>query len=214
MFTLMGKAQRKLSVNFLRKTHKIAGLTFFILLLVISYICIKYVAMVGDQMSTRAVFHSIFALAVLIVLILKILIVRFYKQFLKYAPVFGMMVFIFAFITTASSAGYYFLRTLSPSASKTPPVSTEKSFYEGDIERGSQLFAQKCLACHFSDSKEKKSGPGLKNLLKKEALPYSGKPATIENVKIQLQRPALVMPAFKNLTDQELSDLLTYLKTL
>ena len=123
-------------------------------------------------------------------------------------------VFILAFITTATSAGFYFLRTLCPIASQGSPVSSEKNLDKGNIEHGFTLFTQKCLACHFTDSEEKKNGPGLKGLLKKETLPYSGKPATIENVANQLQRPALVMPSFKNLTDQEFSNLMAYLKTL
>jgi len=48
----------------------------------------------------------------------------------------------------------------------------------------------------------------------KEKLPYSDRPATVDNVNQQLIRPALVMPSFTKLTDQEMSDLIVYLKTL
>lgn len=213
MLTLMGKPNRKISVTFLRITHKVSGLIFFILLLVISYLCIEYVRIAGDQLSLRAVLHSVLALGLIMILILKILIVRFYKQFLKYAPIMGIMVFTLAFVVTSTSAGYYFLRF-----SNTDPEPAEESslssVIKGNIERGTSLFNSKCSGCHYSDSEEAKQGPSLKNLLKKEKLPHSGKPATIENVKGQLMRPARFMPAFKNLTAQEMADLLEYLATL
>jgi cytochrome c1 len=57
-------------------------------------------------------------------------------------------------------------------------------------------------------------GPGLKDLFNKEKLPYSGRPPTVENVKQQLIQPALVMPSYTKLTDQEMADLIAYLKTL
>ena len=59
MFTLMGRAERKISATFLRRTHKAAGAVFIALLIVISYFCIKYVALMGDQLSTRAVLHGV-----------------------------------------------------------------------------------------------------------------------------------------------------------
>ena len=76
MFALMGKTERKVSVTFLRRMHKGMGFVFAVLLLVISYFCIKYVALVGDQISGRAVMHSVFSLALIIVLVIKITIVQ------------------------------------------------------------------------------------------------------------------------------------------
>lgn len=213
MLILMGQTNRKINATFLRKAHKVFGLVFFMLLLVISYFCIKYVRIAGDQLSLRAVFHSVLSLGLIMILILKILIVRFYKQFLKYAPVLGIMVFTFAFVVTSTSAGFYFLR-LNNTIPEPTEESSLSSVIKGDIDRGTFLFNSKCSDCHYTDREEVKQGPSLKNLLKKEKLPHSGKPATTENVKGQLMRPARFMPAFKNLTAQEMSDLLEYLATL
>ena len=214
MLTLLGKTEKKVSAVFLRKTHKTSGFVFFALLLVISYFCLKYWAMIGDQISTRAVFHGVLAFALLIIFILKISIVQFYKQFLRFAPVLGMTVFCLAFVVFSTSGGYYFLRTLysNPEQVKTSTVTQAK--IQGRIDNGKILFQNKCSSCHYAEKEDNKIGPGLKNLLKNEALPYSRRPATVENVKQQLLKPILTMPAFANLSKQELKDLFAYLETL
>ena len=67
---------------------------------------------------------------------------------------------------------------------------------------------------YYADSKNTKDGPGLRDLFKKKNLPYSGRPATAANVRRQLLRPAMAMPSFAKLSDQEIADLIAYLKTL
>lgn len=214
MFILMGKTERKISSNLLRKLHKSSGFVFTALLFVISYICIKYWAMAGDQLSTRAVLHAVLALALFIVFFLKILIVRFYKKFLKLVPVMGMTVFALSFIVFCTSAGFFFLRSLS-AKSETPEISIPSQVkLQGNIEKGATLFKSLCSSCHYADKEEQKHGPGLKNILKKEKLPSSGKPVNIENIRRQLRAPFLVMPSFKSLSDRELADLLAYLEIL
>jgi mono/diheme cytochrome c family protein len=211
---MMGKAEKKVSPKTLRNIHKISGFLFFILLFVISYFCIKYWIQVGDQVSVRAVFHGVLAFGLIIIFLLKVTIVKFYKQFLRFAPVLGMLVFCFAFVVFCTSAGFYFLRTLcaSPvSAEDIPPVSSE---IVGRAEIGGSFFNTNCLSCHYADTEDKKIGPGLKDLFKKEKLPYSGRPTNVENIKQQLTRPALVMPSFAKLTGQEMADLFAYLQTL
>ncbi len=214
MLSLMGKAERKVSVQVLRKMHKSSGFVFFGLLLLISYFCLKYWAMVGDQLSTRAVFHGVLSLTLIIILILKLSIVQFYKQFLKFVPVMGMIVFVLSFVVFSTSAGFFFLRILtteheSPDISdpaQTPP--------QGSAEKGAALFKSKCVSCHFEDKEESKHGPGLKSVLKKEKLPFSKRPSSIENIKKQLKTPFLTMPSFVSLSEQEIADLMVYLKTL
>ena len=213
MLTLMGKTERRADTKLLRRLHKGAGLVFALLLLVISYLCAEYWASAGEQISTRAVLHSILAFAVIIVFVLKLLIARFYKQFLKFVPVMGLTVFALSFIVFATSAGYFFLRTLCADA-KFSEISAPPPMLKGEIDRGAALFRSKCASCHSADTEESRGAPGLKNILKKEKLPSSQRPANAENILLQLKKPFRVMPAFPSLSEQETADLLAYLKTL
>jgi cytochrome c len=83
-------------------------------------------------------------------------------------------------------------------------------------EEGSKLFADKgCAACHFTDSRETKVGPGLKGLFKRDKLPKSGRKVTEENIRKQLKTPYKSMPSFAGrLTKKQTDQLIAYLKTL
>jgi len=214
MLSLMGKAERKVSAQLLRKMHRVAGFVFTSLLLLISYFCLKYWAMVGDQISTRAVLHGVLSLALIIVFILKISIVQYYKQFLRFVPIMGMIVFVLSFMVFSTSAGFFFLRTLGARAESSDISEPAQTPPQGSTEKGAALFKSKCLSCHFADKEESKQGPGLKNVLKKEKLPFSKRPSSIENIKKQLKTPFLTMPSFVSLSQHEIADLIAYLKTL
>ena len=84
----------------------------------------------------------------------------------------------------------------------------------GDIERGENLFVSKCAFCHYTDSKDKKVGPGLKGIFKEKALPLSKKPVTRENVQNQIKNPLANMPAFPELSEQDILDITEYLRVL
>jgi len=84
---------------------------------------------------------------------------------------------------------------------------------KGDAAKGKEVFEQ-CGVCHNADSEEKKMGPGLKGLFKREKL-ASGKKPTEENVRGRVDEGGQGMPAYKDmLSDQEKDDLIAYLKTL
>ena len=211
MLTLMGRAERKIGATFLRRLHKSAGALFAVMYLVISYFCLHYVKMAGEGLSTRAVFHGVLALALFFILALKISMVQFYKQFLRYVPGLGMTVFGLAFAVFFTSAGYLFLVTeeTTVAGETTSEVSGPSS-----VGRGQALFDNQCSFCHFADRTDSKMGPGLKGVLKGEKLPLSGKPATPENVTQQLLNPYKNMPSFSSLSEQEIKDLVAYLTTL
>jgi mono/diheme cytochrome c family protein len=211
MLALMGRAERKISATFLRRLHKGAGVVFALMFLVISYFCLHYVKMLGDGMSVRAAFHGVLALALFVILALKLSIVQFYKQFLRYVPGLGMTVFALAFVVFCTSAGYFFLVT-----GETTEVeeATSEVGASADVQRGQALFDNRCSFCHYADRTDSKMGPGLKGVLKGEKLPYSGRPATSENVKQQLSNPISTMPSFASLSEQEIAELLAYLKSL
>ncbi len=214
MLSLMGKAERKVSAQLLRKMHRVAGFVFTGLLLLISYFCLKYWAVVGDQLSTRAVLHGVLSLALIIVFILKISIVQYYKQFLRFVPIMGMIVFVLSFTVFSTSAGFFFLRTLGAKAESSEITEPSQTPAQGNSEKGAALFKNKCLSCHYADKEESKHGPGLKNIFKKERLPSSKRPANVDNIKKQLKRPFLAMPSFAYLSEQEIADVIAYMKTL
>ncbi len=84
---------------------------------------------------------------------------------------------------------------------------------KGDPEKGKEVF-QQCAVCHNADSDEKKMGPGLKGLFKKDKL-TNGKKPTEANIRSKIDEGGNGMPAYKDmLSDQEKDDLVAYLKTL
>ena len=126
----------------------------------------------------------------------------------------GMIVFSLSFVVFSTSAGFFFLRTLSAKAESSAITEPAQTPPQGNAEKGEALFKSKCLSCHYADKEETKHGPGLKNILKKESLPSSKRKAIVENIKKQLKTPFLVMPSFASLSEQEIADLIAYLKIL
>ena len=112
MMTLMGKPEKKTDPAKLIKIHRAAGIVIGILLVPLIYLGARFLARTGDAMSIRAGFHVVLAIAFVVLLILKIAIVRVYRNFLKYAPVLGMMIFILAVIVFAISAGFTVLMNI------------------------------------------------------------------------------------------------------
>ncbi len=84
----------------------------------------------------------------------------------------------------------------------------------GDAEKGKAIFQQQCALCHLTDSTEKKMGPGLKGLFKRDKL-QNGKKTTEANIRGQIDSGGNGMPPYKDmLSDQERNDVVAYLKTL
>src|SRR3954447_13609294 len=84
---------------------------------------------------------------------------------------------------------------------------------KGDAAKGKAVFEQ-CAVCHNADSDEKKMGPGLKGLYKKDKL-TNGKKPTDATITQKINDGGNGMPAYKDmLSDQEKADLIAYLHTL
>ena len=212
MLISMGRAEKKASPATLRKVHRAAGYLFALLLLVLAILGIKIFVGAGDTLSHRAVLHAFLALFLLFIFLLKIVLVRFYKSFLRTVPGLGMTVLVLVLVVFSVSAGYFLLRTALTSDPLSAAPSTSR--LQGDADKGSDLFARNCASCHYSDREDIKLGPGLKGLFHKDSLPASGRTMNEENVRHQMMRPFRSMPSFGSLTPQEVADLVAYLRTL
>jgi len=82
------------------------------------------------------------------------------------------------------------------------------------VQQGNRLFEQKCSMCHLTDSTQTKVGPGLKALYDRETLPVSGQPVSDESIRDQIRSPYSNMPAFPDLSGEQIDALLAYLKTI
>jgi len=83
----------------------------------------------------------------------------------------------------------------------------------GDPAKGKETFEQ-CSVCHNTDTDEKKIGPSLKGLFKRDKL-KNGKKVTEENVKAMINAGGNGMPAYADLlSEKEKADVIAYLKTL
>jgi hypothetical protein len=105
---LMGRAVRKGDPEKLRRLHRNAGGAFIVLILPLAFLGAKFWVTAGDSLSVRAGFHVVLALAFVVLLLLKLLIVRVYRGFLRLAPTLGMMVFaltLLVFVLSAVFAG-------------------------------------------------------------------------------------------------------------
>lgn len=214
MLTIMGKAEKKANPQTLRKIHKFSGRLFLLLLIPLIFLGMRHWSDIDDQASGRAVFHAVLAWGLITVFLIKVAVVKMYKQFLRFAPTLGLLLLGFVIVVFAISAGYYSVKAWNAGSPAQQEIDTVSSEIAGNVERGASFFNAECLPCHYADSDEKKIGPGLKDLFKREKLPYSSRPTSVENIKQQLLRPAMVMPSFTKMTKQELADLIAYLNTL
>jgi mono/diheme cytochrome c family protein len=80
---------------------------------------------------------------------------------------------------------------------------------------GRRVYDRYCDQCHEPYSSRGKKGPGLKGVFKKPYLSESGLPANDERVGEIIRYGRSKMPAFgRELSDQQIQDLLVYLHTL
>jgi hypothetical protein len=208
MLELMGRKEKKFNPKILRALHRINGAFFFLFFMFISYYCIKIMRGIGQELSVRATLHSLLSIATFLILCLKLLVIRFYRQYFSMAVPLGICVVLLALGTTATSAGYYFAMRGKVSVESSSSIQDKMS------ERGAIVFNKKCSDCHYTDKAETKIGPGLKGLFKQNKLPASGKPPTDENIRKQLKSPFNVMPSFQDLSEEEVESLVVFLKSL
>jgi hypothetical protein len=110
MMSLFGKApdpQRDLTR--LKRFHKICGWTFIALLVPLTVLGATIFARQGDGLPLRGVIHVVLAVTLIALLLQKVLVVRYYRQFLKQAEGLGIAIFSLTLIIVLITAGYFVL---------------------------------------------------------------------------------------------------------
>jgi mono/diheme cytochrome c family protein len=82
-------------------------------------------------------------------------------------------------------------------------------------QHGERIFAANCGVCHRPNSTDALNGPGLKGLYKKQFLPSSGLKVSDTQVRDTIMHGRKNMPPMGALmNDEQMKDLIAYLKTL
>lgn len=217
MFEIFGKVERRGNMDLLKKIHRINGRLFFIVFLIGAIGCIYLLNQSKAELTPRATMHVFSAIAIFLLLSLKIVFIKFYRQFYSYAKLLGIIVVLLTFNLVAFSTGYSLVVGDKVNFASTEEVKSQiiAKTKEGNVESGKKLFAQLCSSCHYTDKKDfKRAAPGLKGILKEKALPVSKKLANVENVINQIKNPYKYMPSFNDLSDEQIADIIAYMKTL
>ncbi len=225
MLTLMGRAEPRPGASTLRNVHRGAGYVFAALLVVLTLMGLRHLSANGDSISVRGVLHWSLASLLVFVVALKLAVVRRFRKFLKLAPVMGMTVITLALVVTMLSAVFFVV-----TGGLGRPGAWDAGVREGagevvvvtapekaavDAAEGERVFVKYCSGCHYADSTDKKIAEGLAGLFARDEIEASGAPMSPENVRAQIVEPAGGMPSFKAyLSEQQLDDLIAYLKTL
>jgi mono/diheme cytochrome c family protein len=82
-------------------------------------------------------------------------------------------------------------------------------------QHGQRIFSANCAICHRPDSTDPLNGPGLKGLYRKQFLPASGLKVSDIQVRDTILHGRKNMPPMGALmNDEQMNDLIAYLKTL
>lgn len=214
MFEVFGRDQRKFKAEGLKRLHRANGFVFTALFLFISYLCLRFIAQTGAAPTTRGVLHIMLALSVASLLALKIAYVRLYRQFYDQAKTIGVVVALMTVVMSGMTGGYYLFVSYFVNARASADVEDVSGGETESIARGKELYGSKCYSCHDPESTKTIVGPGHKGILKRKFLPVSGRPATPESVIEQMRRPIKDMPSFEYLSEEEASDIVSYMNTL
>ena len=104
-------------------------------------------------------------------------------------------------VSSVSAAALFALVALAPAQKK------------GSADKGKEVFDQ-CAVCHNVDNDEKKIGPSLKGLFKRDKL-KNGKKVTDDNVRAVINAGGNGMPSYSDmLSDAERDDVIAYLHTI
>src|ERR1700691_5496391 len=131
------------------QAHRMAGYLFIALFCIMTWFMIARNQNGPDELSIRPMLHILIAMVLAPLLLVKVLIARYYKSFTTALVPLGLTIFILGFVLIASSAGPYLLRRAT-----VKEISMQTVNMEGvkiDLESSEALTQKRCSRCHNLD---------------------------------------------------------------
>jgi nitrate/TMAO reductase-like tetraheme cytochrome c subunit len=128
-----------------RQIHRVAGWAFVGLFVVVFVFMLARVEDYWEESSARIAIHVALACSLVVMLIAKVLIPRFFSGLGKNLFALGFTAYVLSFVMVAITAGYYLLWRY-----EEHPRISHRSWQSHMLEEriGKELFIQKCSICH------------------------------------------------------------------
>ncbi len=131
------------------RAHRIAGYLFIALFCFMSWFMLLRAKETPDDLPLRAMVHILIAMVLAPLLLVKVVIARYYKSFTAALVPLGLTIFTLGFVLVASSAGSYLFRK-----AVVKEVSLETVNMGGvkiDLQSSEALTQKRCSRCHNLD---------------------------------------------------------------
>jgi len=131
------------------RAHRIAGYLFIALFCFMSWFMLLKVKETPDELHLRAMLHVLIAMVLAPLLLVKVVIARYYKTFTAVLVPLGLTIFTLGFVLIASSAGPYLLRRLTVKEISLQTVNMGGA--KIDLQSSEALTQKRCSRCHNLD---------------------------------------------------------------
>ena len=131
------------------RAHRIAGYLFIALFCFMTWFMLSRVKDTPDELPLRSMLHILIAMVLAPLLLVKVVIARYYKSFTAALVPLGLTIFTLGFVLIASSAGPYLLRK-----AVVKEISLQTVNMEGvkiDLQSSEALTQKRCSRCHNLD---------------------------------------------------------------
>src|SRR5580704_13926173 len=157
------------------RAHRIAGYLFIAIFCFMTWFMLLRVKDTPDELPLRSMLHVLIAMVLAPLLLVKVLIARYYKSFTAALVPLGVTIFTLGFVLIALTAGTYLLRR---AAVKDVSLQTiQMGAARIDLETAEALTQKRCSRCHALDrvlGARKDARGWLATIDRMRALPGSG----------------------------------------
>ena len=113
MMARFGRPGDETRAERLRRFHKKAGWAYVVILAPLAVFGADFLVEIGNGLTARGTFHFVLAAGLVAIVLLKLLVVKAYRQQMKYAQALGLAIFTLTLVIFLITAGYFVLiRTL------------------------------------------------------------------------------------------------------
>src|ERR1700732_4659807 len=157
------------------RAHRIAGYLFIGLFCFMTWFMVLKVKDVPDELPLRSMLHILLAMVLAPLLLVKVIIARYYKTSGTILVPLGITIFTLGFVLIASAAGPYLLRKVTIKDISLDAIHMGEARI--DMQGSEELMQKRCARCHNLDrvvGARKDARGWLSTINRMRALPGSG----------------------------------------